>query len=129
MRNIQQDTKKMASLLRSGHKMLNLSCPVCNNPIFKKKNGEIFCPICDRPVILNNKLLNESIKSDTKLKNENNNDLGRVLDDNKTLINLKKIISLKIQEISEIIETENQIINLEAYLNLVQKLLDLYERI
>ena len=128
MRNIQQDTKKMASLLRSGHKMLNLSCPVCNNPIFKKKNGEIFCPICDRPVILNNKLLNESIKSDTKLKNENNNDLGRVLD-NKPLINLKKIISLKIQEISEIIKTENQMINIEAYLNLVQKLLDLYERI
>ena len=128
MRNIQQDTKKMASLLRSGHKMLNLSCPECNNPIFKKKNGEIFCPICDRPVILNNKLSNESIKSDKKLKNENNNDIDRVLD-NKTLINLKKIISLKIQEISEIIETENQIINLEAYLNLVQKLLDLYERI
>ena len=118
----------MANLLRSGHKMLNLSCPVCNNPIFKKKNGEIFCPICDRPVILNNKLSNESIKSDKKLKNENNNDLNRVLD-NKTLINLKKIISLKIQEISETIKTEKQIINLEAYLNLVQKLLDLYERI
>ena len=127
MRNIQQDTKKMANLLRSGHKMLNLSCPVCNNPIFKKKNGEMFCPICDRPVILNDKLLNESIKSDKKLKNENN-DLGRVFD-NKTFINLKKIISLKIQEISEIIKTENQIVNIEAYLNLLQKLLDLYERI
>ncbi|MHA1126209.1 MAG: Sjogren's syndrome/scleroderma autoantigen 1 family protein [Promethearchaeota archaeon] len=117
----------MASLLRSGHKMLNLSCPICNNPIFKKKNGEMFCPICDRPVILNDKLMNESIKSNKKLKNENN-DLGRVLD-NKTLINLKKIISLKIQEISEIIKNENQIINIEAYLNLLQKLLDLYERI
>jgi len=127
VRNIQQDTKKMASLLRSGHKMLNLSCPICNNPIFKKKNGEMFCPICDRPVILNDKLMNESIKSNKKLKNENN-DLGRVLD-NKTLINLKKIISLKIQEISEIIKNENQIINIEAYLNLLQKLLDLYERI
>lgn len=127
MRNIQQDTKIMANLLRSGHKMLNLSCPECSNPIFKKKNGEMFCPICDRPVILNDKLLNESIKSDKKLKNENN-DLGRVLD-NKTLINLKKIISLKIQEISEIIKTENQIINIEAYINLLQKLLDLYERI
>lgn len=127
MRNIQQDTKKMASLLRSGHKMLNLSCPVCNNPIFKKKNGEMFCPICDRPVILNDKLLNESIKSDKKSKNENI-DLGRVID-NVTLINLKKIISLKIQEISEIIKTENQILNIEPHLNLLQKLLDLYERI
>lgn len=127
MRNIQQDTKKMASLLRSGHKMLNLSCPVCNNPIFKKKNGEMFCPICDRPVILNDKLLNESIKSDKKSKNENI-DLGRVID-NVTLFDLKKIISLKIQEISEIIKTENQIINIEPHLNLLQKLLDLYERI
>ena len=127
MRNIQQDTKKMANLLRTGYKMLNLSCPVCNNPIFKKKDGEMFCPICDRPVILNDKLLNETIKPDKILKNENNA-LNQVLDD-KTLNNLKKNISIKIQEISEIIKTENQIIKIEAYLSLLQKLLDLYERI
>jgi len=127
VRNIQQDTKKMANLLRTGYKMLNLSCPVCNNPIFKKKDGEMFCPICDRPVILNDKLLNETIKPDKKPKNENDV-LDRVLDD-KTLINLKKIISIKIQEISDIVKTENQIIKIEAYINLLQKLLDLYERI
>ena len=127
MRNIQQDTKKMANLLRTGYKMLNLSCPVCNNPIFKKKDGEMFCPICDRPVILNDKLLNETIKPDKKPKNENDV-LDRVLDD-KTLINLKKNISIKIQEISDIVKTENQIIKIEAYINLLQKLLDLYERI
>ena len=114
MRNIQQDTKKMANLLRTGYKMLNLSCPVCNNPIFKKKDGEMFCPICDRPVILNDKLLNETIKPDKKLKNENDV-LDRVLDD-KTLINLKKNISIKIQEIYDIVKTENQIIKIEAYI-------------
>ena len=128
MRNIQQDTKKMANLLRSGYKMLNLSCPVCNNPIFKKKNGEMFCPVCDRPVILDDNELNESMKSDKNLENEKNV-FGRLFDDNKTLINLKKIIFLKIQEISEIIKTENQILNIEVYINLLQKLLDLYERI
>lgn len=127
MRNIQQDTKKMANLLKSGYKMLNLSCPVCNNPIFKKKDGEMFCPICDRPVILDNKLLNEPLKLDKKHKNEND-DIDRKFDNN-TLISLKKIISLKIDEISEIIKIENQIINLEVYLNVLQKLLDLYERI
>ena len=87
----------------------------------------MFCPICDRPVILNDKLLNETKKPDKKLKNENNV-LDRVLDD-KTLINLKKNISIKIQEISDIVKTENQIIKIEAYINLLQKLLDLYERI
>ncbi|MBY9002898.1 MAG: hypothetical protein KGD73_02905 [Candidatus Lokiarchaeota archaeon] len=118
----------MANLLRSGYKMLNLSCPICNNPIFKKKNGEMFCPVCDRPVILDDNELNESMKSDKNLENENNV-FGRLFDDNKTLINLKKIIFLKIQEISEIIKTENQILNIEVYINLLQKLLDLYERI
>jgi len=128
VRNIQQDTKKMANLLRLGHKMLNLSCPVCNNPILKKKNGEMFCPICDRPVIFDDdKVLNESINLDNKSKNENI-DLDRTID-NITFFNLKKIISLKIQEISEIIKIENPMINIEPYLSILQKLLDIYERI
>lgn len=127
MRNIKQDTKKMAELLRTGYKMLNLSCPVCNNPIFKKKDGEMFCPICNRPVIFNDTSLNETIKSVKGLKDENKA-VDHVLDD-KTLINLKKNIYIKIHEISEIIKTENQIITIEAYIKLLQKLLDLYERI
>jgi uncharacterized Zn finger protein (UPF0148 family) len=117
----------MANMLRSGHKMLNLSCPVCNNPIFKKKNGEMFCPICDRPVIIDDKLLDEPFKLNKKYLNEND-DSNRKRDDS-NLISLKKILSLKIQEISEIIKNESQITNIEVYLNLLQKLLDLYERI
>jgi len=107
--------------------MLNLSCPVCNNPIFKKKNGEMFCPICDRPVIFDDKLSDESLKLNKKYLNEND-DSNRKLDDS-SLISLKKILSFKIQEISEIIKNESQITNIEVYLNLLQKLLDLYERI
>ncbi len=39
---IREEAKKMADLLRSGHTMLNLACPVCNNPLFRNKDKEIW---------------------------------------------------------------------------------------
>ncbi|MFX0072460.1 MAG: Sjogren's syndrome/scleroderma autoantigen 1 family protein [Candidatus Hermodarchaeota archaeon] len=42
----------MADLLRSGNTMLNMACPVCNNPIFRNKDGDTFCPTCNRNVLI-----------------------------------------------------------------------------
>jgi len=42
----------MADLLRSGNTMLNMACPVCNNPIFRNKRGDTFCPTCNRNVLI-----------------------------------------------------------------------------
>jgi uncharacterized Zn finger protein (UPF0148 family) len=44
----------MADLLRSGSTMLNIACPVCNNPIFRSKDQNIFCPTCNRKVLIVN---------------------------------------------------------------------------
>ena len=49
---IREEAKKMAELLRSGHTMLNLACPVCNNPLFRNKDNEILCPICNKRVLV-----------------------------------------------------------------------------
>ena len=49
---IKEEAKKMAELLRSGHTMLNLACPVCNNPLFRNKDNEILCPICNKRVLV-----------------------------------------------------------------------------
>jgi uncharacterized Zn finger protein (UPF0148 family) len=43
--------KKMAKALREGAKMLDLACPVCNNPIFQVKSGEKVCVSCERKVL------------------------------------------------------------------------------
>jgi uncharacterized Zn finger protein (UPF0148 family) len=42
----------MADLLRSGNTMLNIACPVCNNPIFRKRDGNTYCPTCNRNVLI-----------------------------------------------------------------------------
>ncbi|MFX0038413.1 MAG: Sjogren's syndrome/scleroderma autoantigen 1 family protein [Promethearchaeota archaeon] len=47
-----ENIKKMADLLRSGSTMLNKACPVCNNPIFRNKDGNTFCPTCNRKVLI-----------------------------------------------------------------------------
>ncbi len=44
--------KKMAKALREGARMLDLACPVCNNPIFQAKSGEMVCVSCERKVII-----------------------------------------------------------------------------
>lgn len=46
------DIKKMAKALREGARMLDLACPVCNNPIFQAKSGEMMCVACERQVVL-----------------------------------------------------------------------------
>jgi uncharacterized Zn finger protein (UPF0148 family) len=43
--------KKMAKALREGARMLDIACPVCNNPIFQFKSGEKMCVSCERKVI------------------------------------------------------------------------------
>lgn len=44
--------KKMAKALKEGARMLDLACPVCNNPIFQAKSGEKMCVSCERKVII-----------------------------------------------------------------------------
>jgi len=44
--------KKMAGLLRSGATMLDLTCPRCENILFKLKDESIFCPSCEQEVII-----------------------------------------------------------------------------
>ncbi len=44
--------KKMAKALREGARMLDLACPVCNNPVFQNKSGEKVCVACERKVII-----------------------------------------------------------------------------
>ena len=119
---IKEDAKIMADLLKSGHRMLNLSCPICKNPIFQKKNGTAFCPICNRKVLL--------VENETKLENEEklNNEV-----DSKEIKNIGSILipilTKKIQWVSQKLEAETQLSVLSEYLELTLKILNLVDKI
>lgn len=44
--------KEMGELLRKGATMLSYSCPECQSPLFKLKNGDIWCQNCQRQVVI-----------------------------------------------------------------------------
>ncbi len=52
--------KKMAKALKEGAKMLDLACPVCNNPVFQVKSGEKMCIVCDRKVVFEGEMREKS---------------------------------------------------------------------
>jgi UPF0148 protein len=124
-----KNVKKMAELLRSGNTMLNRSCPVCNTPIFRNKEGELFCPSCNRKVMIvddDSKTkdmsstkgeVSESAK-ESKDKKELKKRKGEIMD--KTINTIeKKILGL----LSEV-ESEIQLNQLRDY---IQVLKELYE--
>ena len=111
---IKEDAKIMADLLKTGHKMLSLSCPICNNPIFQKKNGTNFCSICNRKVVL--------VENSTKLKNEEKKPIlvnNTEIEDVKSLF-LPLLIN-KIQWIAQKLEKESQLSIIDEYLEVTFK--------
>ncbi len=119
---IKDDAKIMADLLKSGHKMLSLSCPICNNPIFQKKDGTAFCPICNRKVLL--------VDNTPNIENE---EKKPILINNTEIEDIKSIILPvlihKFQWISQKLEKESQLSVIGEYLELTFKLLSLLEKI
>jgi len=112
----------MAELLKNGHKMLSLSCPICNNPIFQKKDGTAFCPICNRKVLL--------VENSPKIEND---EKKPILINNTEIEDIKSIILPtlihKFQWISQKLENESQLSVIGEYLEIIFKLLSLVEKI
>jgi len=122
---IRVEAEKMAELLRSGHTMLNLACPVCNNPLFRNKDKEVFCPICNKRVLIQK---NDNIqqKSNTSLEKRMIND-EKLIKTNRNL--LKNIIREKIDYISQKLKDETQIDLIERYIKILTDIYDLLNKI
>jgi len=43
--------ERAAKLLLEGAVMLRESCPVCVNPLYKKRDGSLYCSKCDKKVV------------------------------------------------------------------------------
>jgi uncharacterized Zn finger protein (UPF0148 family) len=120
--HIKEDARIMADLLKSGHKMLSLSCPICNNPLFQNKSGTTFCAICNREVLLVDK---DSNKNDVALKPTVNNPLEITNLDSE----IKSVIIEKINWIAHKLENETQLHIVNEYLELILNLLNLLEKL
>ncbi len=118
---IKEDAKKMADLLKTGHKMLNLSCPVCNNPIFQNKDGVSFCAICNREVIMADNLLDRNIEEKEIILNKNTKQINIP----SVLIT---VLADKLNWITQKLEKENQLDVIEKYLKILFDLLNLLEK-
>ena len=44
--------KRMATLLRHGAALTDLSCPACSSPLFRLKDGTLWCGKCEKKVIV-----------------------------------------------------------------------------
>ncbi|MHA1390614.1 MAG: Sjogren's syndrome/scleroderma autoantigen 1 family protein [Promethearchaeota archaeon] len=122
MVHIKEDARIMADLLKSGHKMLSLSCPICNNPLFQNKSGTTFCAICNREVLLVDK---DSNKNDVALKPTVNNPLEITNLDSE----IKSVIIEKINWIAHKLENETQLHIVNEYLELILNLLKILEKL
>ncbi|MFW9864899.1 MAG: Sjogren's syndrome/scleroderma autoantigen 1 family protein [Candidatus Thorarchaeota archaeon] len=120
----------MADLLRSGYTMLNIACPVCNNPIFQNKNKNKFCPTCNRDVlVVDNKTsqIHEKIE-----KGPIQEDPGIIEDNNLTIPNfkpLKEVILKQIRFLTEKLNSESQLDLIERYTDLLSKFIEIWKKI
>ena len=117
----------MADVLRSGYKMLNLSCPICNNPIFQTDKGEMFCVICNKKVVVEKDKLTRP-RGDTRVDNESKKPSELKVDipnDINVFHYTRNIITSKIKLISELLEKESQIDQIERYIIILRDLFKL----
>jgi len=112
----------MADLLKSGHKMLSLSCPICNNPIFQNKSGTAYCAICNREVLLVDK---DSNMNDVDIKLTVNN--PREIKNLDSEIN--SVLIEKINWIAHKLENETQLHTINKHLELMHNLLNILEKL
>ena len=128
--NNKDEAKIMAGLLRSGYTMLNLGCPVCNNPLFRKKNDDIFCPICNKKVIIKKEEAVSTNSKDAGKSTHNKQDISRNEIEFKFNFNyLLGILEKKIDLISQKLEQETQIDLIEKYIKLLIKIYDFFNNL
>jgi uncharacterized Zn finger protein (UPF0148 family) len=119
----------MADLLRSGNTMLNMACPVCNNPIFRNRDGNTFCPTCNRNVLI---VKDETYEGSTIKKSEPyHKEQMNILHSKKTelLNSLQEIMLEKIEIITKKLENETNSQVIETYTEILLNCLEILNKI
>ena len=101
--------KQMAELLRKGATMLNETCPECNTPLFRLKDGSLVCPMCNKPVVV--------VPADADEKS-----IAQQGSVDQTLLD-------KVKEIQGMLEAEKDPEKINKLLDTLMKLMDARERV
>ncbi|MFW9772594.1 MAG: Sjogren's syndrome/scleroderma autoantigen 1 family protein [Candidatus Thorarchaeota archaeon] len=117
----------MADLLRSGHTMLNIACSVCNNPIFRNKEGLMFCPTCNREVQIVDEKTTQNFKQEEFYIQTNQSDKNKP--SIKNVDNMKKVIINKMQWITEKLNLETELSLVEKYTRTLLNLIDILNKV
>jgi len=126
--DIKEDAKKMANLLKSGYTMLNLACPVCNNPIFRNKKGDTLCPICNRKVIFSNQEYSDDGEKKKKVYHHDKDDQVR-MSNTAIFQNLKQKAMIKLKEFTDLLENEKNVEEFEKVIKILERLVKLINEI
>ena len=120
----------MADLLRSGHTMLNIACPICGNPIFRNRDKENFCPICNRKVLIVENDYTKNNEGSEKIKLSSSlNQIKKPPNYQKVMNSVKEAILEKIDWITQKLKVENQFELIETHAKVLLRLCDLLEKL
>ena len=124
---VDENIEKMADLLRSGNTMLNLACPVCNNPIFRNKNGTTFCPTCNREILITGDKNHTNERSKNSYKKEqgfyNQNKQIEILN------SLQEVIFKKLSIMTDKLKNETQLPLIKTYTKILLNCLEIINKI
>lgn len=111
MSDDKESIKRMADMLKSGATMLFEHCPQCGSPLFKLQD-EIRCPKCDKRVVI--------VKAGEKIPDFSRSEL---------LSSVETTVLYVLQEISERVRREKDVLKMEAYGKLLAMWLDVLEKV
>jgi UPF0148 protein len=96
--------KNIGELLRKGATMLSESCPACNTPIFKLKDGSLYCAMCEKQVVV--------VPADTDAEALERQNI------------LEDTLNRKIKQVQDQLDEEMDLDKINALLETLQKLID-----
>jgi UPF0148 protein len=105
-----ESLKHMADLLRQGATLLDLQCPLCNTPLFRLKNGEMYCSSCKKIVVKEEKEVSKTTRK-------------------QVIASLNQTICRKIEEVNSLILKEEDQEKISVLLKNLVTWLDALERI
>jgi len=101
--------KQIAELLRKGATMLSESCPECNTPLFRLKDGSLFCPMCNKPVVV--------VSGDAEAEAVAQHG------------SMEQTLLKKMKDIQVVLEAEKDPERINALLDTLMRLIEAYERL